>query len=331
MHIESSAQALPPPAIDTASELLRAYSSSECAQRRECHLTESGAGAPLGDGRAGEASPLERLQDLARNIAAGNDRYREVVDAAVEIVRSDAASVQVFDDDRGGLRLVGWRGFDPASAEFWGLVVPESASTCGLALAGGDRVVVSDVEAAAALAGSEDLEEYRRSRLRAVQSTPLVADDGHVLGMLSTHWHQPHEVRGEELLAIDLLAQLARARRAKLLDWAEKSATARRQYGRGVLNRLVATKVEELEGGFHDGAGAGGTLTVLCACGRDGCHEVVALPFAAYEQVRVSPHRFVVAMGHAAEVDEVLVEGDGYAIVAVKPEYRDPVPPTAGT
>ena len=81
----------------------------------------------------------------------------------MEIVGSDAASIQVYDPDERGLRLVGWRGFDPASAAFWRLVVPESASTCGLALAAGTRVVVPDVETAAALAGSEDMHEYRRS------------------------------------------------------------------------------------------------------------------------------------------------------------------------
>ena len=291
-------------------------------------MTEPEAGALCSDGRGDWLSPLERLQRAARNIAAGSDRYREVVEAAVEIVGSDAASIQVLDHDRGGLRLVGWRGFDPASAEFWGLVVPESASTCGLALAGGDRVVVPDVEAASALAGSEDLEEYRRSWLRAVQSTPLVAGDGRVLGMVSTHWRQPHEVPAEELLAIDLLAQLARARHTELLDWAEKSEIARRQYGRNVLNRFLATKVEGLKTCFHD-ITAQSTLTLFCACGCDGCQELVTLPSAAYERVRVSPHHFVVASGHAAEVDEVLVEGDGYEVVAIKPEYRDPAPPTA--
>ena len=79
--------------------------------------------------------------------------------------------------------------------------------------------------------------------------------------------------------------------------------------------------------GFHDIRGESGTLTVLCSCGRVGCQEVVTLPFAAYELVRVSPHRFVVAMGHAAKVDKVLAEGDSYDIVAVKRKYRDPVPP----
>ena len=291
-------------------------------------MTEPEVGGPCSDGRGDRLSPFERLQRAARNLAAGGDRSCEVVQAAVEIVGSDAASIQVLDRDRGGLRLVGWRGFDPTSAEFWGLVVPDSASTCGLALARGDRVVVPDVEAAVELAGSEDLEEYRRSGLRAVQSTPLVAADGRVLGMVSTHWREPHEVRAEALLAIDVLAHLARAPRTELLDWAEKSEIARRQYGRNVLNRFLVDKVEGLNASFHDMT-AESTLTLFCACGRNGCQELVTLPFAVYERVRVSPHRVVMAIGHAAEVDEVLLEGDGFEIVVIKREYRDPSPPTA--
>lgn len=292
-------------------------------------MTESELGAARGNGRAERLSPFEHLQRVARNIAAGNDRYREVVEAAVEIVGSDAASIQVLDHDRGGLRLVGWRGFDPASAEFWGLVVPDSACTCGLALARGDRVVVSDLEAAVELAGSDDLEEYRRSGLRAVQSTPLVAGDGGVLGMVSTHWRQSHQVCTGELMAIDLLAQLARAPRTELLDWAEKTEIARRQYLRGLFNQRIAVNTEALDASFLAITGESGPLRLMCACGRDDCQEAVVIPRGDYEQVRVSPHRFLVAPGHAAEVDEVVAEGDGHEIVALKPEYRDPAPPTA--
>jgi hypothetical protein len=133
--------------------------------------------------------------------------YRTFVDAAAELVGSAAASIQIFDEGLGGLSLMAWRGFHPGSATFWELVVPESASTCGMALVTGDRVVVPDLEADAALAGSEDLDEYRRSRLRAVQSTPLVAEDGCVAGMLSTHWRTPHEPSAAELRRIDSLAR----------------------------------------------------------------------------------------------------------------------------
>jgi hypothetical protein len=275
------------------------------------------------EARAKSPSAVERLRQLARSAATGHDLYRELLEAAVEIIGSDAASLQIYDHDRRGLRLVSWRGFDPASAAFWRLVVPESASTCGLALAAAQRVVVADVEAAAPLAASEDLHQYRRSGLRAVQSTPLLTGDGHVIGMLSTHWRTPHDVRAEELRLIDLLAPVARGQQAKLLDWTEKSDIARRQYHRKMVNGHPVTGVESL-----GKESIVGQLTLFCACGRDACQELVVVPMSAYEQVRESPHHFFVAKGHAAEIDDVVAEGDVYEVVVIQPEYRDPSPPT---
>ena len=291
-------------------------------------MTELEMGAASGDGRAEKPSPGVRLRQVARDIAAGADRHQVIVRAAMEILGSDAASVQLYDHDSRGLRLAGGRGFDPASAAFWELVVPQSASTCGLALVSGDRVVVTDVEEAAALAGSDDLYEYRRSGLRAVQSTPLVADDGQVVGMLSTHWQTRHEVPCEEWSAIDRLAWATRAGPAELLDWAEKSDIARRQYRVGTLNRHVVRSVERLEDAFSDITGGRGLVRLFCACGRDGCEELVDVPLAACEELRTWPHRFVVARGHAAEADDVLAERDHYDIVEVTSAYRDPTPPT---
>ena len=112
----------------------------------------------------------------------------------------------MVDDERRGLRLVASRGLHPASAAFWDFVDSGSSSVCGMALAAGSRAVVEDVEAAAPLAGSESLREFRRSELRAIQSTPLVTRDGRLVGMLSTYWRVPHEPSTEELRLVDVLA-----------------------------------------------------------------------------------------------------------------------------
>lgn len=137
------------------------------------------------------------------------DLYREILDSAVEGLGSDAGSIQVVDMERGGLRLVASRGFDPVSAGFWEFVKTGSTTTCGTALAEAERVVVADVEEVQIFAGSPDLREWRRSGLRAMQSTPLRASDGSVIGMLSTHWRSPRQPSEPELLLIDLVARLA--------------------------------------------------------------------------------------------------------------------------
>jgi hypothetical protein len=55
--------------------------------------------------------------------------------------------------------------------------------------------------------GAADLEEYRRSDIRTVQSTPLVSRSGRLLGMISTHWRKPHHPTERELQPLDMLAR----------------------------------------------------------------------------------------------------------------------------
>jgi hypothetical protein len=59
-------------------------------------------------------------------------------------------------------------------------------STCSKALVDSERVVVADIEACEFMTGTQDQQEYRRSGIRAVQSTPLRSRSGRPLGMLST-------------------------------------------------------------------------------------------------------------------------------------------------
>lgn len=135
--------------------------------------------------------------------------YNRILDAAISMMSSDMASMQLFDPERNRLRLIAWKGFHPQSAVFWEWVYLDSGSTCGLALAAGCRVVVPDIETCDATAGTADLDEYRRSNIRAVQSTPLVSRSGQVLGMISTHWREPYQPAERDLLRLDVLARQA--------------------------------------------------------------------------------------------------------------------------
>ena len=133
----------------------------------------------------------------------------KILDAAVTIMGSDFASMQMFYPERRELRLLAYRGFNPTAAAFWEWVRPGSGSTCGVALATGNRSVVPDIEWSDFMAGSEDLETYRQTGIRAVQSTPLVSRAGHLLGMISTHWRKPHEPSERDLRLLDVLARQA--------------------------------------------------------------------------------------------------------------------------
>jgi PAS domain S-box-containing protein len=159
-----------------------------------------------------ELAATRELQKISTQLIHASDPealYEKVVDAAVAIMRSDFASMQMFYPERGELRLLAYRGFNPTAAAFWEWVRPGSGSTCGAALATGDRSIVPDIELCGFMAGSEDLETYRQTGIRAVQSTPLVSRAGRLLGMISTHWRNPHQPSERDLRLLDVLARQA--------------------------------------------------------------------------------------------------------------------------
>ena len=150
--------------------------------------------------------------------------YNRILDAATSLMSSDMASMQLLDPQRNRLRLLASKGFHPQSASFWEWVYLDSASTCGLALSAGSRVVVPDVETCDFMSGTADLDEYRRSNIRAVQSTPLISRSGQLLGMISTHWREPHQPTEVALRRLDVLARQA----ADLIERSRSSERAER-------------------------------------------------------------------------------------------------------
>ena len=159
-----------------------------------------------------ELAATRQLQKISTQLIHASDPealYEKILDAAVAIMRSDFASMQMFYPERGELRLLAYRGFNPTAAAFWEWVRPGSGSTCGAALATGDRSIVPDIELSDFMAGSEDLETYRQTGIRAVQSTPLVSRAGRLLGMISTHWRNPHQPSERDLRLLDVLARQA--------------------------------------------------------------------------------------------------------------------------
>jgi GAF domain len=137
--------------------------------------------------------PLQEISTLLIQEGNLDALYERVLDAAISLMSADMGSMQTFHPEQNELRLLAWRGFHPESAIFWERVHLDSACTCGVALTAGRRIMVPDTEACYFMAGTADLDAYRRSNIRAVQSTPLVSRFGRVLGMISTHWRKPHQ------------------------------------------------------------------------------------------------------------------------------------------
>ena len=149
----------------------------------------------------------------AQTIAADKPQeiYEKIIVAAVSLMRSDFASMQLFHPDRGQageLELLAHHGFDPEGVKFWQWVSANSTCVCGLTLRARARVVIPDASNCDLLDDGQK-NAYRDAGIHAMQSTPLVSRTGKLLGMISTHWRQPHHPTENELSNFDILARQA--------------------------------------------------------------------------------------------------------------------------
>jgi PAS domain S-box-containing protein len=186
-----------------ASKILRDVTESKRAQMA---LRESEQRLAIEVGRT------RTLQAIMTRLIATSTRDTlpaRILDAAIELMAADAASVQILAPDGESLTLLAWRHFHPDSAAFWQRVTAEAGSTCGRALRDNERVVVADIDSCEYMADTQDYHEYRRSGIRAVQSTPLRSREGQPLGMLSTHWRAQHAPTEDDFSLFDVLARQA--------------------------------------------------------------------------------------------------------------------------
>lgn len=160
---------------------------------------------------AAEVAALGRLQEVSTRLIRDETPqsvYDAILTAATDLMGSECASIQMLNTSV-DLDLLAHRGYDSRSAAYWQTVRATSGSTCGLALVSGQRVIVHDVEDSGLAAESGDLQSYRWSGMRAVQTTPLLSRSGKPLGMLSTHWKRPHTPSERDLKLFDVLARQA--------------------------------------------------------------------------------------------------------------------------
>ena len=135
--------------------------------------------------------------------------YEQLVDAAIALMQSDMACIQLYHPEKKQLELLTYKGFHPESAANWEWVSTESKSVCSAALNHGERFIVSDLEKDELMAKKEGLKYYQLSGIRAAQSTPLISRNGDMVGMISTHWRKPHQPSERKLQLFDVLARQA--------------------------------------------------------------------------------------------------------------------------
>lgn len=132
---------------------------------------------------------------------------QEVLSATVALQKSDFGTLQLYRPARGQLEIVAQLGFDPEKLKPYTCLNRTAATSCARALRTGRRVIIEDVKrdrkSAALRNGAAEL------GFRAQASTPLYSRGGKLLGMMTTHFREPHRPSKRELRITDLYARQA--------------------------------------------------------------------------------------------------------------------------
>jgi PAS domain S-box-containing protein len=154
------------------------------------------------------------------------------------MLHADFGNIQLFNPQTQALEIVAQRGFRQEFLDYFNRVA-EGTAFCGTALQRRERVIVEDVQTDPLFA--PHLAIVTAAGYRAVQSTPLFSRSGKPLGILSTHFRQPHRPSERELRLTDLYArQAAEMIERELAEGQLQAETAERQYAEEELRKIVA-------------------------------------------------------------------------------------------
>jgi len=167
--------------------------------------------AKLGDALNREVTGTQLLRSLSVGLIGEGDvdeLFQKIIESAKQIMHSQFASLQRLEPN-GELHLLAWSGFHPESARHWQTISTDSVTSCAETSRALVRSTIADAEKAPELRGTQDLEEFRRSGIRSMQSTPLISRNGKQVGVVSTHWSDVHVPGEGELRLFDVLARQA--------------------------------------------------------------------------------------------------------------------------
>ena len=119
------------------------------------------------------------------------------LDGALALLGAERGNVQLLDPATGSLTIAAQCGFRAEFLEYFA-VVNDARSACGRAARGGIPVLITDVTTDPAFAPHR--EAAAAAGFRAVQSTPLIDATGTLLGVLSTHYREPHQMQDADRL-----------------------------------------------------------------------------------------------------------------------------------
>jgi len=138
--------------------------------------------------RPGETYSAEKFgDDCVRCQPPTEDSLTRVLAVAVKKGKADFGTLQVLDQESGALRIVAQQGLSRKFLDFFSMV-PAGFAACGTALKRGERVLVDDVASDSIFTGKRLLKIMLGEKVRSVQSVPLTASPGQLVGVLAVHY-----------------------------------------------------------------------------------------------------------------------------------------------
>ena len=191
---------------------------------------------------AAELRAMQDLHSLTTELLGAGDMttalYR-VLDASIAMHRADFGNIQVYNPAIRKLEIVAQRGFKQDFIDSFRTVGIDDESACARAMRQGKQVTIEDVETDPAYVPYREI--AAAAGYRAVQSTPLVSRRGDLIGMLSTHFRQPHLPTDRELRMLDLYARQAAdvIERLRVEDELRQSEEKSRQQAHELEQQLI--------------------------------------------------------------------------------------------
>jgi len=143
-----------------------------------------------------------------RNDLETDKCLHHTIDAAITLVGADKGNIRVFDSSSNSLVMAAHRGFAEPFLTFFKHVRDEG-STCAAATQTKGQVIVEDVLESDIFVGHKSLAILIDAGVRAVISTPLLSSNGNLMGMIATHYSNPHRPTDREVYLIHVLARQA--------------------------------------------------------------------------------------------------------------------------
>ena len=168
----------------------------------------------LRDELASELTAMTRLHEFSTRLLATGEfqtLLEEVLEATIALQEADFGNIQIYNPETRALEIFAQRGFQQDFLDYFHSV-RDTGTACGRATELRERVIIEDVETDLEFAPHRHI--AASAGFRAVQSTPLFNRGGDLLGILSTHFRQPHRPSPRDLRLTDLYAMHA----AEIID-----------------------------------------------------------------------------------------------------------------